>query len=87
MALFELFVFLISFYLLFFSCVGHGFLFSKILKFNDQYSSIGLYGIFGIVALTFYSYLTILIIPHNVYSSNSLKSESGGEPISIQRIV
>ena len=67
MALFELFIFLISFYLLFISCIGHGFLFSKILKFNDQYSSIGFYGIFGIVALTFYSYLTILIISHNVY--------------------
>ena len=63
----ELLMFLFAFYLLFFSCIGNGFLFLKIAKINNQYLNVGLYGVYGIVALTFYSYLTILIIPHNIY--------------------
>ena len=64
---------LIFYILIFYSVIGYGFLFSKIINKNSDYKLIGnledygLIGIFGLVILTIISYSTILFFPHNYF--------------------
>ena len=52
------------------SVLGYGFFFKKIF-FKEKITEFGLYGIFGIIFLTFYSYVSNLFISHG-YIHNSL---------------
>ena len=59
-------IILTSYYLiLLFSIIGFGFYLSKILKFELKTNEIALYGILGVIALTFISYFTNIFFPHN----------------------
>ena len=59
-------IILTSYYLiLLFSIIGFGFFLSKILKFELKTNEIALYGILGVIALTFISYFTNIFFPHN----------------------
>lgn len=62
---------LIFYILIFYSVIGYGFLFSRIINKDSDYKLIGnfedygLIGIFGLVILTIISYSTILFLPHD----------------------
>lgn len=57
---------LTSYYLiLLFSIIGFGFFLSKLLKLELKINDIAIYGILGIIFLTFISYLTNIFFPHN----------------------
>ncbi len=57
---------LTSYYLiLLFSIIGFGFFLSKLLKLELNINDIAIYGILGIICLTFISYLTNIFFPHN----------------------
>ena len=59
-------IFFITIYLLFFiSAIGYGLIFSNI--FNFKVSNFGLFPIYGLILLTFISYLSIFFVPHNYY--------------------
>tara|TARA_Y100000590_G_C15668076_1_gene995235 strand:+ start:185 stop:1846 length:1662 start_codon:yes stop_codon:yes gene_type:complete len=59
-------IILTSYYLiLLLSIIGFGFFLSKILKFELKTNEIALYGILGIIFLTFISYFTNIFFPHN----------------------
>jgi hypothetical protein len=59
------FLFILYFYLIFFSVLGYGIVFSKIFKINFLELSIGIVGFLGVFFLTFISYLTNLILAHD----------------------
>ena len=55
-------------YILFFiSAIGYGLIFFNITKIKLIDNNIAIYSLFGLIFLTFISYLTILILPHNIY--------------------
>jgi hypothetical protein len=62
---------LIFYFLIFYSVIGYGYIFSTIInkssdyKLTGKFQDYGLIGIFGLVAKTIISYSTILIFPHN----------------------
>ena len=59
-------IIIISFFLLILlSIVGFGFLSAKILSIGIEKNHSNFFGLFGIVTLTFVSYLTNLFISHN----------------------
>jgi hypothetical protein len=60
------FLFIIFFYLIFLSVLGYGYFFFKFFKINISQLSFGLVGLSGIFFLTFISYFTNLIVPHDL---------------------
>lgn len=63
----DFFIFLIIYLLFFISSIGFGIGFLKIIKFNVTNHNISLFSLFGIIFLTFFSYLSILFTSHNSY--------------------
>ena len=58
---------ILAFYylILLFSIIGFGFFLSKLLKLDLKINDFAIYGILGVICLTFISYLTNIFFPHN----------------------
>ena len=64
-------IFFTTIYLLFFiSAIGYGLIFCNI--FNFKISNFGLFPIYGLILLTFISYLSIFFVSHNYYFNISI---------------
>ena len=58
-------IFLVSYFLIVLSVIGHGVLAIKLTKTNISTEEIGFVGLVGIFFLIFYSYVTHFFISHN----------------------
>jgi len=67
-------IFVLSYLLIFLSCLGFGLLLLKFIKINFDLVNLGIVGILGIFFLTFFSYLTNFLISHNYFHNFFLHS-------------
>ena len=67
-------ILLLSYLLIFLSCLGFGLLLLKLIKINFDLVNLGIVGILGIFFLTFFSYLTNFFISHNYFHNFFLHS-------------
>ena len=67
-------IFVLSYLLIFLSCLGFGLLLLKLIKINIDLVNLGIVGILGIFFLTFFSYLTNFFISHNYFHNLFLHS-------------
>ena len=62
-------LFVSSFFLVIFSCIGFGLFFNRFLNFNKNILCTGYYGLIGIFFLIIYSYVSHYFYPHT-YTHN-----------------
>ena len=61
----DLLTFFLIYLLFFLSSIGFGFFFLQTTNLNLKEFNIGYFGLFGIIFLTFFAYLSILLTSHN----------------------
>ena len=61
----DFFAFFLIYFLFFLSSIGYGIFFFKSVNLNLNEHNLGFFSLFGIIFLTFFSYLSIFITSHN----------------------